>query len=1329
MSKKQKQKQRLKSKFVKYFFYPLTIAILLSVIITIFCMVHFTLHQTSNKTISSTLVKWEGKIQRQLLNQILEIVNFNFLYSIFYLKALKEEYFFQKMLSDDMSNKEKEEFTYKVVINVNDMNKSDISGASKNDTMKIYWYVYNETNHKEDCSINSNNISRLNTTYINSLYESINIILLVNSFELEKSPYFNNNTFIYNPKLNLVLSYSSNSEIVNLIKTNKQKSICNSTESVFYYYNFKYNKEYLSIKDYFLKHPLSEIAFSNAFPTSNQNENNYILTCIKLNDVHDSILCKEIILNSILDMISQVSYRLKGDVYLLKVNSTYPLLNINMNHSLEAQSIDDLVFNIFDLFYIDELIDFKEKVIPKMIRNFEKKNKTSEDNVISEKFMKNNDYFTYNIYPIYLNISSISSITKNTTYLNSQEHIFSIVYIFNDKSYLFEKKKFQKNFYTKLIIKSILISFLTLVLLLVTYFLIDKVARRVLSPIKNLYSILIEMDEMNQFKRKKSKKQAKSSSVFIRQKESSWKKSSLNNTISTEDSQLLDNSEDSFDENSEEDEDIENRSEDTDILFNNLIKIKTTFKYTQQLPSRREIEKNGDLLIKYIISKQVFNEISNLNGRYICDSNIANMCIDYKMYDKAILHLNCSLEDPYNIGNFVMKDKSNSVKKGKKSRFSKGVFHFFKKSKKSFSNLRKSLVNQGQVPKTIANTEKIRKISSQLKVNLNNIKSIEEEVVNENKGRESVVSTILNNSIYNQLIIENDKNFLTEKIRKSFIESRYPKLLFAYKNYFQIVSLLVDNITNTNINIYNPTPNNILPLPKSKNQRLIETINLKFMKDIFSERTITSLRRYEEVIIEYYEICKMYTSKNEIEATLEYIEFLIEYKLRSGEDLNSKINKYMMKNDEGYKISNSLSSNVIILNNPEDLNKKKKNKQEKQEKDRKNEKNEKEKEVILYKKEIVNRILYLLLNIKDKIKEIKDKITNENIRHLLEIRRNKKSEFEMEVPESILVQRYVYLKGLFNYTCNNYEEAVVCFNKSKQIEKICDASIIIKSIEKIQTIVLDEIKFLSMYKDELSDYNDEYTSQLESIYNEISKEKSQFYNKKIKNISILINRYSLRNSKTQEQTIETILNIFTNYMSDNDVLSVLIYDKDVYKYMSSIEKGHNTIDYILDQIKSLYIDIDDENEREYYENHDNFKESYFLLTMSKVIITKQLKNKNNQSRIYIIISNSISREDSVQLKSIKKEKTKGNIDQEWKEEDFSIFFLMLKTSYSIHKQEDIYENDVEIAQEHLDKIKELYKISVCEIIYMNKVYELSYYINDLGNVSNSYEFLYEKYKK
>jgi hypothetical protein len=97
-----------------------------------------------------------------------------------------------------------------------------------------------------------------------------------------------------------------------------------------------------------------------------------------------------------------------------------------------------------------------------------------------------------------------------------------------------------------------------------------------------------------------------------------------------------------------DDEGIDVRSQEIENLFNNLLKLKNVLSFTSNI----NISDNRKSLLGFIDAKYTFIDLSNqtginifIEGSSICESNVGNLAMRFRKYDKAIFHLLESMKD------------------------------------------------------------------------------------------------------------------------------------------------------------------------------------------------------------------------------------------------------------------------------------------------------------------------------------------------------------------------------------------------------------------------------------------------------------------------------------------------------------------------------------------------------------------------------------------------------------------------------------------------------------------------------------------------------------
>jgi hypothetical protein len=444
---------------------------------------------------------------------------------------------------------------------------------------------------------------------------------------------------------------------------------------------------------------------------------------------------------------------------------------------------------------------------------------------------------------------------------------------------------------------------------------------------------------------------------FLELKKTKTKTKSNNNNSNNK------NSEEENEYENEDDDLLDIRSEDIDNLFQTLIDLKKTLQYVQ-INTNNE---NEYKFINLLFAKSTLNYVHNVQARQLCNSNLGNLAIKFKKYDKAIVHLWEAV-------------KLNEKHLNKKDEF----FNQF------MDNLHK-LDNQNRY-----------------EFDINYLGCYELEAENEEK-------TKLYNTHYLELEMENKVN----------LESRIPKLIFAFKKFFKNINKILK-----------------LMLRDPKFEMMLESIdsiyskNLKEMKSdeiyfIFREKLISKIFKsdiytkdkfhnftnFKKVIDQYSG--QAIETKNErlkVLAEFELIEFVIKYILIPMEyNLKCASRIYY-----GARLSNSGNISETKFNS------------------------------MISNLEV--KIAELREKLKKKIEETQKIIKEDNKdsteRYLISKKLSKKAYLEYsDFPKSVLMQRINFLNAKFNFNYDLKE----CFY-------------MLNSITKFQDDVIDGVVLISSYK-------------------------------------------------------------------------------------------------------------------------------------------------------------------------------------------------------------------------------------------------------------------------
>lgn len=438
----------------------------------------------------------------------------------------------------------------------------------------------------------------------------------------------------------------------------------------------------------------------------------------------------------------------------------------------------------------------------------------------------------------------------------------------------------------------------------------------------------------------------------------------------------LDDLRNSLDEDEEEEE--TGNSEKVKKIFEIILNLKEVINFAKN-PNEEDI-------LKFIFAKKTFMKVNKQDGRYICESNLGNISLKFKKYDKAIFHLLKSLKDPELHG------------------------YIGKKAHEEIKNLKNI---------SLKKSNNLNKNNSRNALNQSNLAAVQG---NNNSPKINVINNKISNAASNINKSHSHKTELKinlrkmELIKKVFLNSRYPKIIFAFKKYFK----------------------NLVKILKNKeNSRSHNHFNNYFNLDMYVSDKKHTLKKYKKVLLEYIMISENYGEvKKTLEALIEYNEFLIKYGIKQ-HLRSSNVNSEDIKNN-------------FMMNKNEAFN------------------------------ESLERLLLEIRNNFIKIDKCLEPLKINVRQHdylegiLNQIRMVDKDSYEMiETPIHVLCQKAHYLKGKLALYCEDYKTAAKHFFKAKTVNMINDALIIKKSLKKLNEIVT---KFKIIIKSKKSAVNSYYTN-------------------------------------------------------------------------------------------------------------------------------------------------------------------------------------------------------------------------------------------------------------
>lgn len=411
-------------------------------------------------------------------------------------------------------------------------------------------------------------------------------------------------------------TYSNNLAFYNNFKSFNNPSYCkNETGITPNYYFFPCRDWFQQVIDYnYQKLPNTSVVITHPYKFAQYDQKFGLSVCIQFDenaeyknadankdnfvDIHKFVLCVDLELTDIMQMFDHFNKQLSGYFYILRIKSDIPIYYPMMIKLPYFSNIERFEFDMNVTYYVEELLSF-ENELKNLSAQYTYDDASTNTLVpavdtIKGSYMKNGEVNNYTIYPVklFIDVSNPSN----------PIHVMSVIYISQDSIFTASLQSFQDDLYPRLIIQIFLFGIMGAILVLVAWYLIISIAQNIIKPIKNLKNLIKGMNNSD------NKKQ---------------------------ENELRPNEEDNENDNEVDEETLDVRSAEIDNLFNILLKLKNVLSFT----SNTKVVQDKAALLNYINAKYTFNEVSNLKGKNLCDSNVGNLAIKCRKYDKAIFHL------------------------------------------------------------------------------------------------------------------------------------------------------------------------------------------------------------------------------------------------------------------------------------------------------------------------------------------------------------------------------------------------------------------------------------------------------------------------------------------------------------------------------------------------------------------------------------------------------------------------------------------------------------------------------------------------------------------
>ena len=489
---------KLEDKFFNAFFYPFLIGIVISIIIVAVILSNYS-NDFLDKRSAQDIYEMEKKYAKININSI------NILLSNILLKVqvgLQEQLtFYQKIAK--MADRPKSSIG-KDVYNCINLSKQSIE-QGREDYASI-WFVDRDTVNVNDPNkplFQQISIFSQLTQSLYSVYYSMNDILLNIYFLFEDTDLFIAYPYLY---------FEKQKQIPQIIEFKSNPTWCTDEKgNIINYYKFKcrdfFNDIMKAQEDMFdinvNDQPNRKIFITTPYQQLEQLQEEIIFTmCIKFIDnisQKNAYLCGDINGKKLYDSFDNFNEKLIGYFTITSIGFNNAFYFPQMSTTGYRKTLTEYVFRWDKDYYLEEKLDFVNIIQKNMTSNyynyFDKvKIRNNPISIFDEIFIDNskgeNQYFflnrekyNYCIFPLILESEKI-----NNTRI--YEHILNIVYIFNKKLYYQNMLDYQNGTTAKLVLQLILFIFFGAVLLYLIVLSFKLLAKFIVIPIKNVQYML-----------------------------------------------------------------------------------------------------------------------------------------------------------------------------------------------------------------------------------------------------------------------------------------------------------------------------------------------------------------------------------------------------------------------------------------------------------------------------------------------------------------------------------------------------------------------------------------------------------------------------------------------------------------------------------------------------------------------------------------------------------------------------------------------------------------------------------------------------------------------
>ena len=1109
----------------------------------------------------------------------------------------------------------------------------------------------------------------------------------------------------------------------------------NESGHIYTVYNIKCRDFYTNIKkaitdiyDYnYIEGSNRTIYITNFYKQLDTPESDNVYTmCIRFYDPiskGNGYACSDVSQEGLIFGFDSINYNLQGYYFIACVGFNNVFFFPNSRDS--PKTIMENIFQWDGNFSLEEKTFFFDKIQKKLTSSYNKRISFESyeeiyingNEPINQSFYINDESYNFSVYPVILN-----------NIYGKREHVLSIIYIYNKNLYLSELNISDSSFVVKIILILAIFIIFGWGLLHIVILTFNTLSKYIVIPIKNVNYMLkginiggkYRLDFIDYLRKKADDNLEKLEKMYLFEEKQ-------NNVINNNDIDINESS-----------SSISGETPEKNIISTEL----------DELKKKLELKENNDINEEEMMKA----DHDNFINKYDEESLYIEREINFYDFDEALLRYR-SLEIE-NIVKLLIDIKEALILTSSDRPIEQIIDYSHTEDVfRNYKNNEGTTICQSNIGNLQMQLMKYDKAIYHLAISLqdNRLKKfLGRSLIDELDERDSLLNRISN--AFNKLKIKNEKNNIlimkqqsnmsdtfSQKVIGILINTRYNRLVYAYYKFF-------------------------------KGMQKLQKISHDMQEGQFMNTHFHTIDFYHKIIIQYIYLSYV---KNDLikigESILDYIEFLIKFKLKTSSGKN----------------------NFLKIQNNE--------RQEYKEKQK-------------LKKKIFNKIINWFNLFDDYITYVKDNTSigdDKNIvndfSHTINSVENRElnSSSQSVFLFKINIQRSEFLKAKLALCCKNYNDALFYFIRSaKKNSLVIDGLIKKRSLKHIFKIMqklkkqyetygliklpikekIDEFDKIQKAKKRLgrkkltniSKNNEEnnenkkesFFDEIQIIKNDLIKDINECNAQQAKDIIILIdfNQYlKTENNDTNMNKIDAFIlqtkTILNDYLSSNDRIAVFIYIKqyhiisplvckckidikNFYKdllYFKNIslqeKKGQEEYDIILEEFKTSRASEFELGGKEFNELSQDEEESsdYFVKTEIKYNLIEGFIETINYIKNYSKMKEGIKNEkyliiftDFFNDKLIRDEKVK-NIFLKLKENKESILLLVGKNKIFKHMNENCFDENEEendflyelimnkfgekseiINFENMTKIKTILSYNNVikdEIIYPNEIYK------------------------